>query len=80
MAINRTLKEIVKSPELKDFTDPRFKITIVYGDHDIYEDSKNFVINRHPAAKVWTVENCGHLPWLHNPVKFKEVLREHYGL
>lgn len=78
-AANKTRMEIAKYPLLKPMTDPIFPITIVYGDKDIYESSKEFVLMRYPTAKVITIENCGHLPWLHNPVRFKEILKEAYG-
>lgn len=78
--INQTRKEIRKYPMLEICQNPNFKITIVYGDGDIYNGSKNFVINRYPTAKVQMIENCGHFPWQHNLVRFKSVMAEHYGL
>jgi proline iminopeptidase len=78
--INKTRKEIIKYPILKQMLNPDFNICIVYGDKDIYKSSKNFVISRYPSATVWTIENCGHIPWLHNPKKYKEILVEHYRL
>lgn len=78
--INKTRKEILKYPILKQMPNPDFDIGIVYGDKDIYKGSKDFVISRYPSAKVWTIENCGHIPWLHNPKKYKEILTEHFRL
>ena len=72
--INKTRPEIIKYPLLKKSADPKFKITIVYGDQDIYKASRNFVINRYPTAKVITIQNCGHIPWLHNPSEYSKVL------
>lgn len=76
--INKTRKEIVKYPVLKPLNQPNFKITIIYGDGDIYKSSKNFVINRYPTAKMWTIEKCGHLPWLHNPERYNVLLNQHF--
>ena len=76
--INKTRKEIVKYPILKSNLNPLFKITIVYGDKDIYKSSKEFVLNRYPTAKVSIIKNCGHLPWLHNPTDYKQILESHY--
>ncbi|MHB1685816.1 MAG: alpha/beta fold hydrolase [Ignavibacteriaceae bacterium] len=78
--INKTRKKIIKYPILKQMPNPNFNICIVYGDKDIYKSSKDFVTSRYPSAKVWTIENCGHIPWLHNPKKYKEILVEHFRL
>jgi proline iminopeptidase len=77
--VNRTREEIRKYPILNQFDHRELKITIVYGDQDIYRSSKEFVIRRYPAAKVWTIENSGHNPWIHNPPKFATVLGSHFG-
>lgn len=76
--INKTRPEILKYPLLSKLEKPNFKITIVYGDQDIYKTSKNFVLNRYPTAKVWSIKNCGHIPWLHNPIEYKMILGKHY--
>jgi proline iminopeptidase len=76
--INKTRPEIMKYPILKRQENPSFKITILYGDQDIYKSSKEFVINRFPTANILMINNCGHIPWLHNPTKFNEILKQHY--
>ncbi len=76
--INKTRPEIVKYSILKKQENPNYKITIVYGDRDIYKASKDFVINRYSTAKVLIIKDCGHLPWLHNPAEFKTILEKHY--
>ena len=76
--INKTRPEIVKYSILNKQENPNYKISIVYGDRDIYKASKDFVINRYPTAKVWTIKNCGHIPWLHNPTEYKAILEKHY--
>lgn len=76
--INKTRPEIIKYPLLQKQLNPDYKITIVYGDQDIYQSSKDFVINRYPTANVFTIKNCGHIPWLHNPTDYKTILEKHY--
>jgi proline iminopeptidase len=76
--INKTRPEIVKYPLLAKQENPKYRITIVYGDQDIYQTSKNFVINRYPTAKIITIKHCGHLPWLHNPIEYETILKNHY--
>ena len=77
--INKTRNEIVKYPLLQKLENPDFAITIVYGDKDIYKSSKDFVTKRYPSAAVHAIENCGHIPWLHNPVSYKKILLGHFG-
>jgi proline iminopeptidase len=77
--VNRTREGIKKYPILKPFGNQELKITIVYGVRDIYGSSKEFVFCRYPAAKVWTIENCGHNPWLHNPLEFAKILNSHFS-
>ncbi|WP_336664296.1 alpha/beta fold hydrolase [Elizabethkingia meningoseptica] len=76
--INRTRPEIVKYPLLNNVTKPGYRVTILYGDQDIYKSSKDFVIKRYPTADIYTIPNSGHLPWLHNPQSYKVILAEHY--
>ncbi len=76
--INRTRPAIAKYPILNKQENPTFKITVVYGDQDIYKSSKDFVLNRYPIAKVWTIKRSGHIPWLHNPTEYNTILKKHY--
>lgn len=76
--VNKTRPEIIKYPLLPVQADPVFKITIVYGDQDIYSKSKQYVLNRYPSAAVFIVPDCGHIPWLHNPNEYKKILSGHY--
>lgn len=76
--INKTRPEIIKFPLLKGLSNPDFKITILYGEQDIYKTSKNFVIDRYPTAKVFIVLNSDHIPWLHNPKGYKDITDNHY--
>ena len=76
--INKTRPQIVQYPVLQRQLQPAFRVTVVYGDQDIYTASKNFVIERYPTAAVHTIPNCGHIPWLHNPDAYQQVLNMHY--
>lgn len=76
--INKTRPDILKYPLLAKQENPRYRITIVYGDQDIYQTSKSFVLDRYPTAVVATINNCGHIPWLHNPADYRAILHNHY--
>lgn len=77
-AINRTMPEITRYPELKGIAMPLFPITISYGDNDIYQASQDFVLQRYPSAQVHFIPRSGHIPWLHNPAAYFEVLSGHF--
>lgn len=78
--INKTRKEIVKYKALPKLISPEFPIYITYGDHDIYGDSKEQLLQRYPTAKVSILKNCGHLPWKHQPKAFEMILDDFYGM
>jgi len=78
--INKTRKEIIKYKALTKFENPKYPILITYGDNDIYGESKNEVVNRFPTSKLVTINNCGHIPWKHNPGKFRDILKGYYFL
>ena len=78
--INKTRKEIIKYKPLPVSTEPEFPILISYGDDDIYGDSKNELPQRYPTAKMISIANCGHIPWLHNLEAFKKILNDFYSL
>ncbi len=77
-AINSTRPEIVKYPLLQKQENLPFRVTIVYGERDIYGRSKEYVINRYPSATVITIPQSGHLPWLHNPQMYTQVVDRHF--
>ncbi|MDR2145354.1 MAG: alpha/beta hydrolase [Tannerella sp.] len=76
--INKTRPEIIKYPLLKKLENPGFKITVIYGDRDIYKSSQDFVIKRYTTAEVITIPNSGHLPWLHNLPEYIRILTAHF--
>ena len=76
--INKTRPEIIRYPVLPRMEQPAFRITIVYGDQDIYQTSKDFVIQRYPTASLTILKHCGHIPWLHNPEAYRESMRSHF--
>ncbi|MBC8147084.1 MAG: alpha/beta hydrolase [Bacteroidetes bacterium] len=76
--INKTRSEIIKYKLLNEFYNPNFPIIITYGKNDIYGESKNELIKRFPTAKVEIIDNCGHIPWKHNPIEFEMILNEFY--
>ncbi len=76
--INLTRKELLKYPLLKDNRNPEFKVTITYGDDDIYGESRKYVKERFPSGEFITINKCGHLPWLHNKAAFEKIVQHHY--
>jgi proline iminopeptidase len=76
--INLTRKQLLKYPLLKNNTNPQFKITITYGDNDIYGVSKKYGRERFPSGEFIIIKNCGHLPWFHNMAAFANILHNHY--
>ncbi|ALI97776.1 alpha/beta fold hydrolase [Rufibacter tibetensis] len=79
-AINRTLKNIIANPLLPDMETPGCKVTITYGDQDIFGESMRYVVQRYPTAQVHTIPASGHIPWSHNQMEFVNVLQEHYNI
>lgn len=78
--INKTRKEIIKYKALQKINNAPFPICITYGKKDIYGNSKSKIINRYPTGKVFEIEKCGHIPWLHNPIEFEKILLNFYDL
>lgn len=76
--INKTRKEITKYEPLTADKYPSYQILITYGENDIYGESKLELINRFPTANLKIIENCGHIPWKHNPTQFNKILTEYY--
>lgn len=76
--INKTRPEIIKYALLDNKKNTGYPITILYGDQDIYGESKSYVIDRYPSATVHTLSNCGHLAWIHNPEDFTKIVKAHY--
>lgn len=78
--INQTRKAILKYPSLRPITDLPFPLLIVYGDQDIYGASTAKLRDRYPAATYQEIQNCGHIPWVHQPAAFRQILKDFYGL
>jgi proline iminopeptidase len=78
--INKTRRQIVKSPLLKDAVDYHFPIVIAYGEMDIYGPSRRYVMTRFPKARFVEIEGAGHIAWQHNQEKFDAILKDFYHL
>jgi proline iminopeptidase len=76
--INKTRKQLRNYPALRLLPQADFKITITYGERDIYGESKKYVRERYPTAVIHTIANCGHLSALQCKTKFVELLDSHY--
>ena len=78
--VNKTRKAILTYRALSPMPDPPFPVMITYGSDDIYGESRREVYQRFPTAGIMEVEGSGHIPWLHNPLVFGELLDEFYGI
>lgn len=78
--INQTRKSILKYPSLRPMTDLPFPLLVVYGDQDIYGPSTAKLRDRYPAATYQEIQKCGHIPWVHQPAAFRQILKDFYGL
>ncbi len=78
--INKTRPHIIAYPLLKDAVEYDFPIMVVYGEKDIYGESKQYVKNRYPKATFVEIKNAGHIAWRHTPDRFNEILIEFYEL
>jgi proline iminopeptidase len=78
--INKTRRHLLAHPPLKDAPDPPFPIRVLYGEKDIYGESKERVKRRFPQASIVEIESAGHVPWNHNREAFLWALTEFYHL
>lgn len=78
--VNQTRPNIVKYKALEKVENPKFPIVIIYGDSDIYGQSKAEAALRYPTSKSYEIQNCGHIPWLHNPTRFGAIMDDFYSL
>lgn len=80
--IHKTRNDAVRRSELElnDLAGrlSQIPILILYGDNDIYGESKEILLKRFPDAKKIELENSGHLPWLANPLAFEEITVQFY--
>lgn len=77
-AINLTTKAILQYPLLTQIKDPDFPITVIYGEKDIYGDSKKYIRQRYPSSQISFISNSGHLSWAHHQEEFVTILNQHY--
>ncbi|GAB3528681.1 alpha/beta hydrolase [Pontibacter brevis] len=76
--ITRTYFSLLLHPELQPLPDPGFRITVLFGDDDIFGDSIVYVKERYPTSNFIILPASGHFPWLHNEEAFFKVLADHY--
>lgn len=78
--INRTNLSLLFYHKLEQYAPPELKITVTYGDNDIFGESTKYVKERLPSATFHTIPGTSHFPWLQNQEAFYKVLAAHYGL
>lgn len=79
--INKTrpfLQTYKSLPEI--VVDPQYPIVISFGQSDIYGQSKMKTMKRFPTAKIFEIEDSGHIPFLHNPSRFFSIVHDFYGI
>ena len=54
-------------------------VLILFGERDIYGETREKLLKRFPDAQKIILKNSGHLPWLENPAEFENILRDFYG-
>ena len=53
--------------------------TSLYGTYDIFGDATGIVRRRFPRAVQLTLEGCGHLQWIQNPIAYADALHQFYA-
>lgn len=82
-AVNKTRKSVVSiknedlEKSLNDFDKPT---TVIFGDYDIYGESKEVIKARFSDINYRIMKNSGHLPWIQSAVDYKKILYEFYDL
>lgn len=76
--VNKTRKNILAWPPLRQTDQSPFPVTITYGAKDIYGESRRHVTERYPGAEVFTISNSGHLPWIQQLEQFADIVMKHY--
>lgn len=77
--VNRTNMALMFYPPLEPYAPPGLKITVTYGDDDIYGESTKYAKERLPTASFVTIPGSSHFPWLQNKEAFYKVLSNHFG-
>lgn len=79
--INKTRPEILKYKALPETVENvPYRIMLTYGDADIYGPSREKSLARYPTATKEIIKDCGHIPWVHAPARFEELLKSFYSL
>jgi pimeloyl-ACP methyl ester carboxylesterase len=48
------------------------QVLIIFGESDIYGDTKQRLLVRYPSARAVMIPGAGHVPWLQNRARFAE--------
>jgi proline iminopeptidase len=78
--VNRTRPFIVSHPPLVPFVHTDYPVIVTYGDHDAYDNSREYTYKRFPHARFEIIPECGHTPWKHNPGYFLQLLKDFYAI
>ena len=74
----KTRQAIKKHPLLGVFGKTSYPVIITYGQFDAYGNSRQWVIDRFPDARMVIVPESGHTPWKHNLAAFRDILNAFY--
>lgn len=75
-----TRKQIVAYHPLAPMAHTPFPVCVMYGEKDIYTESKRYVRERFPHAQFIEIPRAGHLPWKQNSEAFYEILKKFYAM
>ncbi|MCC9138341.1 hypothetical protein ACFSKU_21680 [Pontibacter silvestris] len=78
--VNRTNLSLLLYYGLRKLINPGFKITVTYGDNDIYGNSPKYIRKRYPTSAFVTITQSSHFAWIQNKKEFLNVLAEHYKM
>ncbi len=78
--INKTRTHILEYPLLMNGVDYPFPMMVIYGEKDIYGDSKLQLQNRYPKARIVIIQHSGHIAWRQNGNMFMRILNGFYHI
>ncbi len=73
-----TVREAMNHEKLPELISNEFKVTIIYGENDIFGESMLSMFRRYKYFNAKTIRFSGHFPWIQNMNDFNLILRTHF--